>query len=175
MIFIRPLLRANKRRGHKVHVVAFFIILVANVGGALTPLGDPPLYVGILHGVTIFWPLRHLWLQTAIVVALVLATFVLLDWGLLHREASDRAVEASGRVRIRVRGVVNLALIGLIAATIVIAGSWKPNIAFHALGSTLELQNLLRDVGLVLIACLSLWLTPDEHRTANGFTWEPIK
>ena len=181
MIFIRPLLRANERRGHKVHVVIFFIILVANVGGALTPLGDPPLYVGFLRGVEFFWPLRHLWLQTAIVVALVLGTFVLLDCWLLRREASnlveasDRAAETSVRVPIRVRGVINLALIGLIIATIVTAGNWKPDNAFHLFGSTLELQDLVRDMGLILIAGLSLWLTPDEHRVANGFTWEPIK
>jgi len=175
MIFIRPLLRANERREHQVHVVVFFIILVANVGGALTPLGDPPLYVGFLRGVEFFWPLRHLWLQTAIIVALVLATFVLLDRWMSHWEASERAAEASDRVRVRVRGVINLALIGLIVATIVIAGGWKPDIVFRLLGSTIEFPNLLRDVVLILIACLSLWLTPEEHRAANGFTWEPIK
>ena len=64
MILIRPLLRANEARVHKTHIVVFFIILVANVGGALTPLGDPPLFVGFLRGVDFFWTARHLWLQT---------------------------------------------------------------------------------------------------------------
>src|SRR5262249_18700870 len=144
----------------QVHVVIFFIILVANVGGALTPLGDPPLFVGFLRGVEFSWPLRHLWMQTAVIVALVLATFVLLDYWLSRRQASDRAVKASNRVRLRVHGVINLVLIGLIVATIVVSGTWKPGIAFHLHHSTIELQNLLRDVGLILIACLSLWLTP---------------
>ena len=65
MILIRPLLRANAARASNVHVVVFFIILVANIGGALTPLGDPPLFVGFLHGVDFFWTAQHLWLQTA--------------------------------------------------------------------------------------------------------------
>ena len=55
MILIRPLLRANEKRAHNTHVVVFFIILVANIGGALTPLGDPPLFVGFLRGVDFFW------------------------------------------------------------------------------------------------------------------------
>ena len=72
MILIRPLLRANAARLHNVHVVVFFIILVANIGGALSPLGDPPLFVGFLHGVDFFWTTQHLWRPTALVAGLVL-------------------------------------------------------------------------------------------------------
>ena len=79
MILIRPLLRANANRLHNAHVVVFFIILVANVGGALTPLGDPPLFVGFLRGVDFFWTAQHLWLQTAILAGIVLAMFVVVD------------------------------------------------------------------------------------------------
>ena len=60
MILIRPLIRANAARLHNVHVVVFFIFLVANIGGALSPLGDPPLFVGFLHGVDFFWTTQHL-------------------------------------------------------------------------------------------------------------------
>jgi Na+/H+ antiporter NhaD/arsenite permease-like protein len=70
MILIRPLLRANAGRQRDVHVVLFFILLVANIGGALSPLGDPPLFVGFLRGIDFFWPARHLWLQTAITASL---------------------------------------------------------------------------------------------------------
>src|SRR5207302_7533095 len=76
MILIRPLLRANSARLHNAHVVVFFIILVANVGGALSPLGDPPLFVGFLRGVDFFWTTRRLLAPTALIAALVLATFV---------------------------------------------------------------------------------------------------
>ena len=79
MILIRPLLRANGPRQHNVHVVVFFIILVANVGGALTPLGDPPLFVGFLRGVDFFWTTQHLLVQTAIVAGCVLAIFIATD------------------------------------------------------------------------------------------------
>jgi Na+/H+ antiporter NhaD/arsenite permease-like protein len=64
MILIRPLIRANAARAHNAHVIIFFIFLVANIGGALTPLGDPPLFVGFLRGVDFFWPAQHLWLPT---------------------------------------------------------------------------------------------------------------
>src|SRR5439155_14415010 len=79
MILIRPLLRANAARLHNVHVVVFFIILVANVGGALSPLGDPPLFVGFLRGVVFFWTTRELALPTALVAALLFALFLVLD------------------------------------------------------------------------------------------------
>ena len=75
MILIRPLIRANKARTHNIHVFIFFIILVANVGGALSPLGNPPLLVGFLHGVDFFWTAQHLWMQTAIAVVLLLVLF----------------------------------------------------------------------------------------------------
>ena len=79
MILIRPLLRANAGRPHNVHVVVFFIFLVGNIGGALSPLGDPPLFIGFLNGVDFFWPLQNLWRQTVFVAACVLVIFVLLD------------------------------------------------------------------------------------------------
>src|SRR5256885_1110612 len=79
MILIRPLIRANAARLHNVHVVVFFIFLVANIGGALSPLGDPPLFVGFLRGVDFFWTTRHIWFETALVAGLVLAVFIALD------------------------------------------------------------------------------------------------
>ena len=85
MILIRPVIAANVARTHRVHVIVFFIILVANVGGALSPLGDPPLFVGFLRGVDFFWPAQHLWLQTTIVAGLLLAMFFALDTWLVAR------------------------------------------------------------------------------------------
>src|SRR3954447_17474073 len=93
MILIRPLIRANRPRRHNTHVVVFFIILVANVGGALSPLGDPPLFVGFLHGVDFFWITRTRWLQTTIVAGIVLAAFIVVDiWHYRH----DRLVTTVG-------------------------------------------------------------------------------
>ncbi len=88
MILIRPLIRANAARINNAHVVIFFIILVANVGGALTPLGDPPLFVGFLHGVDFFWTAQHIWLQTLIVGLLVIAIFFAVDMGFYPSRAA---------------------------------------------------------------------------------------
>ncbi len=175
MILIRPLLNANAARLHNVHVVVFFIFLVANVGGALTPLGDPPLFVGFLRGVDFFWTAQQLWLETALVAGLVLLIFIVLDvW--FYRK--DRLVTTVGEtvppLNLRVSGLVNLVLIATIIAAILGSATWKPGITFDISGTTLELQNILRDIALLLIAVLSLVLTPNEHREANGFTWEPI-
>jgi Na+/H+ antiporter NhaD/arsenite permease-like protein len=172
MILIRPIIRANEGRRHRAHVIVFFIILVANVGGALTPLGDPPLFVGFLRGVSFFWTAQHLWLQTLIVGLSVLALFLIVDWFLRDKSEADgpQPVEP-----IRIRGATNLALIAAIIASILLSAAWKPEIAFTILGTKMELQNLARDGALILMALLSLWLTPDEHRAANGFTWEPIR
>ena len=173
MILIRPLIRANAGRGSNAHVVVFFIFLVANIGGALTPLGDPPLFIGFLSGVSFFWTAEHLWLQTSIVALLVLAIFYALDsWK--FRNEPPQAAKASPEP-IQVRGQRNIVLIGLIIVAILLSAIWNPGIVFDVYGTHVELQNVLRDIVLIFIALGSLWLTADEHRAANGFTFEPIR
>lgn len=174
MILIRPLIRANEPRKSSAHVIIFFIILVANIGGALTPLGDPPLFVGFLRGVDFFWPVQHLWIQTAIVATAVLAMFAALDFSLFakHPPAKNKKTED---VPLGLRGKINIALIAVVVAAILMSAKWKPGIAFTMLGTAVEMQNLARDVVLVLCALASLRLTAAEHRSANDFTWEPIR
>ncbi len=174
MILIRPLLRANEHRRSNAHVVVFFIFLVCNIGGALSPLGDPPLFIGFLRGVSFFWTTQHLWSQTLVVAALVLAVFIVLDVTLARRETTGDPGNG-GALALQVHGLVNLALIALIIAAILGSAVWRPGITFDVYGTPVELQNLVRDGLLVLIALLSLWLTPDEHREANGFNFEPIR
>jgi Na+/H+ antiporter NhaD/arsenite permease-like protein len=175
MILIRPLLRANAARLHNAHVIVFFIFLAANIGGSLTPLGNPPLFVGFLQGVDFFWTAQHLWAPTAVAAALVLAVFVIVDIWFYRKDRKVTTVgEARPGVRLGLRGGINFLLIGSIAAAILGSAFWRPGVRFDVYGTTLELQNLVRDAVLVLIAVLSLVLTPDEHREANGFTWEPI-
>src|SRR5215470_15738879 len=91
MLLVRPLLRANRERRHRAHTVVFFIFLVANIGGALTPLGDPPLFLGFLHGVPFFWTFR-LWPQLGLTALLVLACYVVVDT--LHWRREDAALRA---------------------------------------------------------------------------------
>jgi Na+/H+ antiporter NhaD/arsenite permease-like protein len=175
MILVRPLLRANAARLHNAHVIVFFIFLAANIGGSLTPLGNPPLFVGFLQGVDFFWTAQHLWAPTAVAAALVLAVFVIVDIWLYRRDRKVTTVgEARPGVRLGLRGGINFLLIGSIAAAILGSAFWRPGVRFDVYGTTLELQNLVRDAVLLLMAALSLVLTPDEHREANGFTWEPI-
>src|SRR6185503_9607719 len=79
MVMVHPLLAANAHRQHKMHLVLFLIVLVANASGAITPLGNPPLYIGLLHGVPFFWPLHHLHLPLLVVAGLLLTAFYAID------------------------------------------------------------------------------------------------
>ena len=173
MLLVRPLIRANADRVHKTHVVIFFIILVCNVGGALTPLGNPPLFAGFLHGVDFFWPAQNVWMQTGIVAVLLLALFLTLDFRFYRKEVLS--AEMAPASPIRLHGAINFGLIGLIVASILVSAIWKPGVSVDIYGTGAELQNLVRDAILLAIAALSLWLTPDTYRKANDFTWEPIR
>jgi Na+/H+ antiporter NhaD/arsenite permease-like protein len=176
MILIRPLLRANAARLGNAHVVVFFIFLVANIGGALSPLGDPPLLVGFLHGVDFFWTTLHLAIPTAVTAGIVLAVFVVIDVWHYRR---DRRIELIGEprmpVKLRVKGLVNILLIALIVGAILMSAIWQSGIGFEIYGTRLELESVLRDGALLIIALVSLWITPEEHRDVNGFSWEPIR
>jgi Na+/H+ antiporter NhaD/arsenite permease-like protein len=107
LILIRPLIRANEKRRHNVHVIILFIILAGNIGGALTPLGDPPLFVGFLHGVDLLWPAQNLWLQTTIVAVLVLAIFLLVDLWLFRSKTTPPAQPQPLPEPLKLRGLIN--------------------------------------------------------------------
>ena len=176
MILIRPLLRANDERPYNAHVVVFFIFLVANIGGSLTPLGDPPLFVGFLRGVDFFWTTKHLLPDTAFLAAILLAAFFLLDTYFQRREKPyGPETDPTPPSPFRIRGLVNIVLILCIVGAIMFSAEWDPGISYNVFGTEIALQNLVRDALFVAIALLSLWWTHDEHRAANGFTWEPIK
>ncbi|WP_398475798.1 sodium:proton antiporter [Tardiphaga sp.] len=175
MILIRPLLRANDDRRHNVHVVVFFIFLVSNIGGSLSPLGDPPLFLGFLRGVDFFWTTQHLWRDTLFVAGIVLAIFMALDIYLHRREERlPKMKDPTPDTPLRLHGKANLLLLLVIIAAILMSGSWKPGISFTVLGTPVELQNLLRDAILVIVTFASLALTKAEHRRANDFKWGPI-
>lgn len=173
MILIRPILRANAKRRRNIHVVVFFIFLVANIGGALSPLGDPPLFIGFLRGVDFFWTTTHLAMPTFTAAVALLAVFFMLD-GWFSRGEPKRAKGKSRLGPIRILGSINfLLLAGVIAATL-LSAVWKPGIAFAIYGVPVELQNIASNALLIALALLSLWLTQNEHRASNGFSWEPI-
>jgi Na+/H+ antiporter NhaD/arsenite permease-like protein len=176
MIMVRPLIRANEGRRRKSHVLVFAIFLIANVGGALTPLGNPPLFVGFLHGVDFLWPAQHLLSAVTLLVVMVLAIFVAVDVWYYRQEHYEVVSRHKTEVTVvRIRGLINLYLLGCIIAAILLSATWKPEIVISIRGIDVELQNLVRDGIIVVIALVSLKLTPAEHREANGFSWEPIR
>jgi Na+/H+ antiporter NhaD/arsenite permease-like protein len=175
MILIRPIIRANDNRRFNAHVIVFFIFLVSNIGGSLTPLGDPPLFLGFLRGVDFFWTTTHMLPMAAFIGGAVLAVFFILDSVLYKREEGlARLPDPTPESRIRLRGLVNLPLLGGVIAAILMSGIWKPGIEFTVYGVHLELQNLLRDVIIVGLALVSLVVSNREFREANGFNWGPI-
>ena len=175
MILIRLVLRANAARLHNVHVVVFFIILVGNIGGALSPLGDPPLFIGFLSGVDFFWPAKHLWRPTAFAAGSTLALFVIIDWWFYSRDRLVMPVEEVAGSKLRLRGGNNISLLAVIIVTVILTAQWAPGGGITIYDTPLPLQDIVRDAVLFLTAIVSLWLTPDQHRQANGFSWEPIQ
>jgi Na+/H+ antiporter NhaD/arsenite permease-like protein len=171
MLLIRPLLRANEKRAHRVHVVVFFIILVGNVGGALTPLGDPPLFIGFLKGVDFFWTTRVLALPTFVLGSALLALFYVVDSYLWRGEPRDPPATYEP---LAIEGSFNFTLIACVVGAVLLSGTWDPGIVFDVVGTPLELQNFLRDIALLVLALLSLALTPRAVRERNAFTWAPI-
>ena len=175
MVLIRPLIRANDERRHNIHVVVFFIFLVSNIGGALTPLGDPPLFLGFLRGVDFFWTTRHLFAPTAFAAATLLGLFFLLDRRLYARERVAAARDPTpDRLPLLIRGRANLLLLALLVGSVLLSGTWRPGIGVSVGSVRLELQDLVRDGLLVVLALLSLRLTPRANRIANDFSWRPI-
>jgi Na+/H+ antiporter NhaD/arsenite permease-like protein len=176
MILIRPLIRANDDRNFNAHVVVFFIFLVSNVGGSLSPLGDPPLFLGFLRGVDFFWTTTHLLMPTLFVGGIVLAVFMVLDVVLHHREGNfPKKADPTPDSPLRLHGRANLLLLAVIIAAILVSASWKPGVSFTVAGTELQLQDVLRDLVFVLVTFASLALTKTEHRAANQFAWGPIK
>ena len=173
MLLIRPLLTANEGRSHRMHSVVFFILLVGNVGGALSPLGDPPLFIGFLKGVDFFWPARNLAAPTLLLAGALLAIFFLWDTVLYRRDGAPDGAAASG-LRFAVEGKFNLLLIAAVIGAVLVSGVWNPGVELEVIGAHLQLENVLRDVVLVALALVSLALTPRSIREHNAFHWMPI-
>jgi Na+/H+ antiporter NhaD/arsenite permease-like protein len=173
MILIRPLIRANRDRAHNVHAVIFFIFLVCNIGGALTPLGDPPLFLGYILGVKFFWPLKFLWPQMVLTAGIVLASFFALDSYFYAKEGAARTAQAAEGEAPFVRGLINLPLLLLLIAVVAASGSnMFGNTSIF--GVEVSRTSLLRDLLLFLIAAASFILAPRSCREQNEFSWEPL-
>ena len=173
MLLIRPLLRANKERKHKVHIVIFFIFLVANIGGSLTPLGDPPLFLGFLKGVDFFWTTKAMFLPMLFMIISLLIIFYFYDT-FQYRKESDLPVSTNNE-KISVKGSFNLLLIFGVVCSVLLSGFWRPGIDFTIFHVHVELQNLARDILLLILTYLSWTYTSKEIREGNEYTWFPIQ
>ncbi|KQT10274.1 sodium:proton antiporter [Ramlibacter sp. Leaf400] len=176
MLLIRPLIRANDNRRHKAHVVVFFIFIVSNAGGSLTPLGDPPLFLGFLKGVDFFWTVSHIFPETLFLVGSLLVLFYLLDSWYYHRREELQPVDPTpDTTRLGFDGARNFWLLGVIVALVLLSGLWKTSIAFDLAGTEVGLPGLVRDVGLVLVTLVSLKITPAAVHADNQFAWAPMQ
>ncbi len=176
MLLIRPLIRANDNRKHVAHVVVFFIFIVSNAGGSLTPLGDPPLFLGFLKGVDFFWTVRHIFPETLFLVGALLAIFYALDSWYYHRREETLPVDPTPDSRaIGFDGKFNFALLGVVVALVLISGFWKSPVAWTIAGAEVGLPGLVRDVGLVIVALVSFKLTPAKVHEDNQFGWAPMQ
>ncbi|MFZ2295634.1 MAG: sodium:proton antiporter [Polaromonas sp.] len=175
MLLIRPLIRANDNRAHKAHAVVFFIFIVSNAGGSLTPLGDPPLFLGFLKGVDFFWTVSHIFPETLFLVGALLAIFYVLDsWFYRHRE-EVRLLDPTPDTRsIGFDGAANFWLLGAVAGLVLLSGFWKSPVVFDIAGTDLGLPGLVRDAGLILITLLSLKITSAKVHADNQFSWGPM-
>ena len=174
MLLIRPLINANKHRKNIVHIIVFFIFLVANIGGSLTPLGDPPLFLGFLKGVDFFWTTTAMFFPMLIMIIALSIIFYFLDSYYLKKE--DIKVETpQEKLKLGIEGVFNLGLIVGVIGAVLISGFWKPHISFEVYsGVHLELQNLTRDILLLILTYISWTYTPQQIRKDNEYTWFPI-
>jgi Na+/H+ antiporter NhaD/arsenite permease-like protein len=165
VLLIRPLLRANKTRVAKAHIVVFFIFIVSNCGGLLTPLGDPPLFLGFLKGVPFLWTLENLWPQWLVVNIALLVIFNVYDQVVFSREERERPGSQLEDVMehepVRIDGLLNFAFLAGIVVTIFCAGQFK-------------FPHGAAEIIMLVLTVLAYLTTSAVNRTANKFTFGPI-
>jgi Na+/H+ antiporter NhaD/arsenite permease-like protein len=165
VLLIRPLLRANKTRVAKAHIVVFFIFTVSNCGGLLTPLGDPPLFLGFLKGVPFLWTAQHLWMHWIVVNLLLLIVFQIYDQIVFDREERERPgsqlEEVMRHEPLRIDGLFNFLLLGGVIAAIYCSGQYHWPFG-------------IQEVLMAALAAVSYFATPAANHAANRFTFGPI-
>ena len=172
MLLIRPLLRANNYRKNRTFMVVFFIFLVANVGGSLTPLGDPPLFLGFLHGVSFFWTFNILPHMIVVVILLLLIYFVL-DTYYYRKEGVSAPEEDGVKQPLKLEGLHNFIFLAGVVGAVLMSGvvDWGE---INTFGVHRAVQDWVRDGLLIIMGILSLVTTNVSLRQDNDFTWFPI-
>ncbi|NOQ96204.1 MAG: sodium:proton antiporter [Desulfobacterales bacterium] len=175
MLLIRPFLRANNYRKNRAFMVVFFIFLVANIGGALTPVGDPPLFLGFLHGVPFFWTFRLL-PHMVLTAVILLAMYFLLDLYYYRKEGHTESgqIDEGEKVPLGLVGSYNFIFLAGVVGSVIFSGlvNWGE---VSTLGVARNVQEWGRDGFIILMGVLSLIFTSSQLREDNEFTWFPIK
>jgi Na+/H+ antiporter NhaD/arsenite permease-like protein len=171
IVMVRPLVRAIAWRKHRAHTVVFFIFLVSNVGGALTPLGDPPLFLGFLHGVPFFWTLRLFPMMLVLALPLLVIYFALDSW--YYRHDPPKTVYGV-RERVGLIGWQNFFFLIVIVMVVLASGTWNAG-TVRILGVEREVSGLIRDAALLMISLVSFRTTPEKIHRDNLFSWGPVK
>ncbi len=187
MLMVRPVIKMNAWRKRKKHIMVFFIFMVSNMGGCLTPIGDPPLLMGFMRGVPFFWSLK---LLPVLLLNMVILLFVFYH---LDKRAYRKDI-AQGRkpdiskpyTEFRIDGMHNLLFIVMIVAAVILSGLLPTTAAFqdaagnvrgiHLLGEVVFTYPAMIEIALILLAAfLSFRTTRKSIRKRNHFTWGPIR
>jgi Na+/H+ antiporter NhaD/arsenite permease-like protein len=171
LLMLRPLVRANRHRTRTAHVYVFFIFLVCNVGGALTPLGNPPLFLGYLRGVPFFWPVQNLWAPTLLLSAVLLAMFYAID---RHRYRRATPAVLPEIEKLGIDGGINLLLLLGAALTMMLRTYYPMPGSVTIFGVIWSFDDIVSDVLFLVLALLSLRFTKRATRQENTFVWTPI-
>lgn len=172
MLLIRPLIRANSWRKMNKHVIIFFIFLVANIGGSLTPLGDPPLFLGFLAGVNFFWPTEHMFVPMLFVSVILLILFYFVD-SFFYKKESDKPTKSENGEKLALDGKRNILLLPLVVLA-ALSSSMKLG-QFTVFHLDVRYASLVQIALFLIITIVSIKITKKSTRELNHFTWEPIR
>lgn len=171
VLLIRPLINANHWRTYKVHTIVFFTFIVANIGGSLTPVGNPPLLMGFISKVPFFWPLSKLLAPTALACGILLLLFFIIDSYFYKKETAKPVTKT--KTVLKIEGGWNfILLIGVIFAVLASSQDWGT--AFYIYHVPMPLSELVELLAMLAITLISLKITRKETRVANQFSWHPI-
>jgi Na+/H+ antiporter NhaD/arsenite permease-like protein len=171
VLLIRPLIKANSWRKFKVHTIIFFIFIVGNIGGSLTPIGNPPLLMGFISKIPFFWPTSKLLAPTALTTILLLVIYFFIELFYFKKETGNRAFK--GKSKITVSGSWNIVLL-VFAIFAVVLSSYDFGTAFMLYNVPVPLSELAEILILICITFISVKITSKEIRAQNNFTWHPI-
>lgn len=174
MLLVRPMLRANAGRTRQTHTFVFFIFLVSNIGGSLTPLGDPPLFLGFMRGVEFFWPTLNMLAPMLIACIILLGIYFLIERWQWQREPDALRAGPTSLEPLGVEGRINILLLACVVLSVLEIGIWNPG-SFAILGQQMRVPVAIAISLFLVITTLSLLLTSPQLRVANGFVWEPMK